>query len=520
MNLIRYIIGFAALLCFTVSCDDFLTVESPDELTSDNFWRNEQDALKGLAASYSMLEAACDIWEFAEVKWPVEAYREDMCQLGADALNYPNWVELSNYNYTNGNSQFAIYWRTNYRGLNYTNQVISNVTKMTSDKIGDEAKKLILGEAYFLRAYYHMKLILNWKRIVIRDKYILANEDLYIALSDREKVWDFIVADLQKASVQLPAARTAAEVGRATSNASNAYLGFAYLTMAWEQVDRKAELLKKAEGALSEVKGFDLEKDFISMFDGSNKNCKESIFELQFTETTANGAWYRTALHRWIGVSELYGWDEILPSQRLMDEFMKEGKIATTGNYDSRLYASIFFRDPYFNDGTGKVYGDDYDRWFCEWIKDANGNWIRKPGSAYNKPSFRKYLPRTKADLAKSRTSLNVPLMRYSNVLLMLAEVYAQQDQPAKAIPLINRVRERADMPAMTGTSKEQVMAQIEHERILEFTLENFRFYDLRRWGKAQEALHAVGRTDFNVEKHSFYPVPLQELQSNPAVRE
>ncbi len=520
MKKLLYIIGLVSLSGLIASCDDLLTVESPDELTSETFWRNKQDAEKGLAASYSMLEAAYDVWEFAEVKWPVEAYREDICDLGADALNYPNWVELSNYNYANGNSQVALYWSANYRGLNYTNQVLAKVGAMEADKIDEASKNVIVGEAYFLRAYYHMKLILNWEKIILRDKYITSQADLIAGLSQRADAWSMIVSDFAEAAKRLPASRTNEELGRATSNAANAYLGFAYLTMAWEQVDKKSEYLKNAENALLEVKGFDLEKDFISMFDGSNKNCKESVFELQFSETTANGAWYRTALHRWIGVSELYGWDEILPSQRLMDEFMKEGKIATTGNYDSRLYASIFFQDPYFNDGTGKVYGDDYDNWFCEWIKDADGNWIQKPGSAYNKPSFRKYLPRTEVDLKKSRTSLNVPLMRYSNVLLMLAEVYAQQDQPAKAIPLINRVRERADMPAMTGTSKEQVMAQIEHERMIEFPLENFRFYDLRRWGKTQAALHAIGRTGFNAAKHNFYPVPLVEIQANPNVKE
>ncbi len=516
MKKLLYIAGFIVAVLFT-ACDDLLTVESPDKLTSGTFWRNQDDALQGLAASYSMLEAAYDVWEFAEVKWPVEAYREDLVNLGEDALNYPNWVELSNFNYTNGNSQVALFWEANYRGLNYTNQVIEKVGEMSEDKIDPAIKQLIIGEAHFLRAYYHMKVLLNFERIILRDKYATTQADLLVGLSDRNVTWDFIVADFKEAANRLPKERSAGELGRATSNAANAYLGFAYLTMAAEQQDKKSEYLGKAESALLDVTGLSLVKDFISMFDGSNKNSEESVFELQFSETTANGAWYRTALHRWIGVSELDGWDEIVPSQMLMDEFMKEGKTSTLGNYDSRLYASIFFRDPYFNDGTGKVYGSDYDDWFHEWEQDANGNWIA--GAAYNKPAFRKYLPRTLAGLGMSRTSLNVPLMRYSNVLLMLAEVYAQQDQPAKAIPLINQVRDRADMPAMTGVTKEEVMAQIEHERIVEFALENFRFYDLRRWGKLEEALHAVGRTNFDVSKHQFYPIPLVEIQANPNVR-
>ena len=73
------------------------------------------------------------------------------------------------------------------------------------------------------------------------------------------------------------------------------------------------------------MKGYELEKNFNTMFDGSNKNCKESIFELQTSMSTANGANYRTQFHRWIGCSELWGWDEILPSETLVKEYMKRG---------------------------------------------------------------------------------------------------------------------------------------------------------------------------------------------------
>ena len=55
--------------------------------------------------------------------------------------------------------------------------------------------------------------------------------------------------------------------------------------------------------ALNNVKGYELVKKFSSMFDASNKNSKESIFELQTSMSSANGANYRTQLHRWIGTS-------------------------------------------------------------------------------------------------------------------------------------------------------------------------------------------------------------------------
>ena len=98
MKIKKYI--YIASLCFTsmlaTSCDDFLTLESPDKLTSDNFWINQSNAEAGLAATYGQLEYYIDTWGFAEVKWPVEAYREDIINMGNDAQNYSNWVELYN----------------------------------------------------------------------------------------------------------------------------------------------------------------------------------------------------------------------------------------------------------------------------------------------------------------------------------------------------------------------------------------------------------------------------------------
>lgn len=491
-----------ASLLTTTSCNDFLTVESPDQLTSGSFWRNESDAQAGVAAAYSQLEHYIDTWEFAEVKWPVEAYREDIIEMGNDANNYPNWVELFNLTYTNGNSQFSSYWQSNYRGISYSNQVIEKVQNIPADKIDSNIKEQIVNEAYFLRAYYHLKLLLNWEKIIVRDKYITNQADLSKALSTREEAWNFITEDLKRAT-SLPISYGADDLGRATRGAAYAYLGFVNLTRAYEENSKKSEYLSEALNALNNVQGYELVKNYSSMFDGSNKNSKESIFELQTSMSTANGANYRSQLHRWIGVGELRGWDEILPSKMLVNEYESEGQTATTGRYDSRYYETIFHQCDYYNDGTGKVYGQNYDFWF------------NTDGVAYNRPAFRKFMPTDYVGLVTSNCAINIPLMRYSNVLLMKAEVLNEQGQSALAIPLINEVRAvHGDMPPMEGSSQEDVRRQIEHERILEFPLENWRWYDLRRWGKLKTALESVGRT-FDQDKNSFYPTPLTEINTN-----
>jgi starch-binding outer membrane protein, SusD/RagB family len=379
---------------------------------------------------------------------------------------------------------------------------MTKVGAMTDAQIDAKDRTEIVAEARFMRAFYHMQLLLNWEKIVNRDVYITSSGELDKAMSERPDSWNFIVDDLQKAGADLPQKRPADNLGRATSGSAYAYLGFAYLTMASEQPEKKTEYLNEALKAFDNVKGYELESNFLSMFNGTNKNCKESIFEIQFSMSSVSGAWYRTYLHKWIGTSAFGGWDEIAPSQALMNEFKKEGKL-NNGMYDARLYESVYFNDPYFNDGTGKVY--DYD--FKDWVKD--------PEERDRVLQFRKFMPPTKAALGQKHTDVNIPLMRYANVLLMKAEALNDLGRTGEAIPLINDVRRvHGNMPAMTGTTQAEVQAQIEHERMIEFPMENLRWYDLRRWGKTAEAMAAIGRTGFDKSK-LFYPTPQTELNSN-----
>lgn len=510
MKKILYLAGLFLAATFT-SCEDFLTVESPDQLTTQRFWRDENDVQDALASAYAQLYHG-DAYATSEVRWPTEAYRADSYMLGQDAINYDTWTDLYKFSYTNGNTQFSYYYKDLYRGINFANQVIAHLPEVPAEGITEDRRKLLTAEAHFLRGYYHLMLLLNWEKIIIRDEYIENDSQLDKGLSERSACWDFVIEEL-RAATALPAERISAELGRATSGAANAYLGMAFLTRAYEEPEKKEEYLEKSLSALNEVTGYELVggEELVNMFNGRNKNCKESIFEIQYTKSTANGARYNSCIHFWIASSELGGWDEIVPSQVLVDEFMKEGQIATTGRYDSRLYNTIFFDCDYFNDGTGRVIGMDYkDRFFTE---DNEGNI-----TYYNRPVFRKFTAATQAEMDESRCAFNIPLMRYANVLLMKAEVLNEQNHPELAVPLINEVRRvHGDMPAMTGSTVDEVQAQIEHERMIEFPLEGYRWYDLRRWGKIEQSLEKAGRIGFEKGKHEFYPIPLWEINANGA---
>ena len=483
------------------SCEEFLTVQAPDQMTSGNYWKSESEALSGLASVYSQMYYGGG-WRFHEYKFVFEPFREDVVEMGPGASSYGYMTSIFNFTYSMTSSIPSTVWRYNYWGLSYSNQVIDKVTAMDDALFSPNMKERILAEARFMRGYYHMVLLLNWEQIVVREKYITSESDIDKALSTRDYAWDFIVQDFKYAASVLPMTRDAATKGRATSATANAYLGYACLTRAYEETARKAEFLEAAVQALKpeNFTGYGLVPmdKWLGMFNGTNENSEESLLELQFSPTTSGNAYYKHQTHYWIASSELWGWEGILPSTMLYQEFKKEGKISTAGGYDGRLYGTLWFKDDYFNGNPEQVWGYDYDEWFAE-----------------DKPVFRKYIPSALSGMEADETAMNMILMRYANVLLMRAEAYNEQNHPELAIPLINEVRARANMPAMQGTSQADVRAQIEHERIVEFALENFRFYDLRRWGKAKEALAAVGRTGFDPTRHNFYYIPQGEMDSN-----
>lgn len=504
MKKIFYIVSF--LCAFSLSgCDDFLTVDSPD-FSTDKFWRDKTDVEAGLSAVYGQLESRTNAYALEEIRAVVETFRGDDILTGQDVNNYPEWGAIYNFTYDNENSRIKEYWMNCYNGINYANNVIYGIGKVqeSDSKMNDADYNGTMGEALFLRAYFHFKLLLNWEEIIIRNEYLTSENQTHKSLSSRTDCWNFICGELAQAGKLLPSERPSTETGRVTKGAAYAYLGWAYLTRASEESDQKSKHLESAMAALNQVTGYELEEDYESMFNGTNKNCKESIFELQFTNSTADGTYHKHVMHYWLAPPQMDGWDEIRVSPMMYNEYLKEGRIADNGRYDARAYGSIIYNDPYYVEGEhilgynyGDIFSEDDEISYC----------------------YKKYFPTTRDDYAQDAIATNIPLMRYANVLLMKAEIYNEQNNSGQAIPLINEIRKvHGHLPAMTGSTYEEVKAQIEHERLVEFALENYRFYDLRRWNKLDIAMQKAGRKNFKAANHSFLPVPLMEIQSNNGI--
>lgn len=482
-----------------------LDQNAPDQLTTDNFYTSKDKALAGLSAAYSQLESFVGWDNYVEARSVREFYREDFVVPGADANNYPWWTEHYNFTFTSGNYAIDLLWRDNYRGINFSNQVLEGVEKMPEGSIDEASKKQIIAEAKFLRAYYHFKLLTNFEKIILRDKVPTSEADLAKGLSERKDAYDMILKDLTEAEADLPlrSAQPATELGRVSKGAAQAYIGKVNIYRAAEDQANAAAYFAEAATSLNKVitsGEYSIDPDFLSMFNGTKRNGVESVFELEQTADASNGANYRSYLNDWVAASELGGYGEIYGTQRLLTEMKKEGKVAAGGLYDPRLYGTVFFEDSYFNDPEHpRVYDYTYDEVF---------------GNGSGAIAFRKWIPAS-LDLLGRSNAINVPLMRLADVMLLYAEALNHQQKQGDAVQIINQLRQkRGNMPPLDISSEEDVSKAIMHERVMEFTLESSRFYDLRRWGLLQQNMQEAGRS-FSPDK-AFYPLPLKETANNP----
>ena len=118
----------------------------------------------------------------------------------------------------------------------------------------------------------------------------------------------------------------------------------------------------------------------------------------------------------------------------------------------------------------------------------------------------------------------NLRMLRYADVLLMFAEAeFMLSGSTAAALDAVNQVRARADMPAFT----EITMQDIEDERVKELTFERTRYFDLLRWGKVVERI--VNNPDLKSESagtnaykpgREYIAIPQNEIDGNPNFRQ
>ncbi|MCV9385079.1 RagB/SusD family nutrient uptake outer membrane protein [Reichenbachiella ulvae] len=505
MKSLKYILVVLVLFSAFSCQEDYLELSNPNQPDAAKFWKTEDDFEKGVNAIYQNLYYDGSWLRFASIALDVR---------GDDVRGDSPWPVIGlagTFTHPGDELMQQWIWIVFYGGVHRSNLVISKIDDIEWE---DTARREeLLGQAYFMRAFYNHHLVNFFNNVIIYEEALLSPEDSYRTTTDPAEARQSVIDDFAMAASLLPESYDdPADLGRATKGAAYGYLGKCLL------FDQR---YTEAADAFEEVMamGYSLMPNFLDNFTEAYENNAESIFEIQFDRSVGGTelgwvsepatTWSKTTARAITYAPVGFGWSDVVPTQWAFDQFFVEP--TTTGGVDARLDATMFYEYP-----GATVYGNDFASYYG-------------PGSGLIFPKkYQNYL--TIADEFDWRSGINERLLRYADILLMYAECQIELGDNTAAASYIQMIRDRAGLPdreaEMAAMSKAEIFDELAHQRLLEFVFEGHRFDDIRRWGWLQDPTKLAELqshdSEFNayVPGREFYFIPRAEIDANPNVEQ
>ncbi|TAE48154.1 MAG: RagB/SusD family nutrient uptake outer membrane protein [Bacteroidetes bacterium] len=462
--------------------DRFLDKEPLGVLSSETFFQTEEHAVWATNAVYEHLRS-----------WEVHVFSyvglTDIISDDADKGSTPtdaNFLsEIDNFTFDPGNVAFSTVWTGYYRGIHRANIAIERIPEIDMDP---DLKARLIGECKFLRGYFYFNLV-RWFGDVPLITADLAPDEYEQPRTPSSEVYAQIIKDFEDASAALPkkSGYSSEDLGRATQGAAQGMLARVYLSL--------GDYPKAASAAVDVIQSgeYSLYPSYADIFTRAGENSSESLFEVQATalETGGAGSQYNE-VQGVRGVPNL-GWGFNRPSDNLITEYEFR---------DPRRDATILYVGELLPDGSAFV--EDNPDIFNE---------------RYNQKAWTPAVTGGNGNGAG-----NIRILRYADILLIAAEALSQTGEVSQALGYLNQVRFRARngltniLPDVTTTDPAQLRDKIWHERRVELAMEQGRWFDLARQGRAAAVLQGVGKT-FVSGKHELLPLPQSEIDlSNDAL--
>jgi hypothetical protein len=470
----------ALLAMSTVACrQDFLDRSPQGQLTYDSFFETEEHAVQATNAVYQHFRS----FEMTALPWLGVS---DIISDDADKGSTPNDAfylnEVDDFQFDATNAAFSQTWTGCYLGIFKANQAINNIPKVDMD---ETLRNRLVGESRFLRALLYMRLVQLFGDVPIITGDLSPDEYYTQTRKPVAEVYNLIEADLKAAEAALPLKSGYApkDLGRATKGAA-------------QGMQAKLYMLKKdypaAEAACLSVinsNEYSLHANYSTNFLPEGENGIESVFEIGAVAIQAPVAGPGASPYNMVqGVrgSPNLGWGFNRPSDDLV------------ANYevgDPRRQATIIYVGEVLPDGLTIV--EDNPEILNErfnqkaWVPDHPGLQDNGPG--------------------------NIRHLRYADILLLAAEALNENGKSAEALIYLEQVRKRARgtnnfiLPEITETNPSLLRELIYKERRIELAMEQHRWFDLLRWGRANSVMTAVGKA-FQPNKHELMPLPQTEI--------
>lgn len=535
------------------SCEEALQEEVYSSFTGDNFFTDVSSAEMGLFGIYDVLASDALYGRgyllYFHTGTDQERYWRQNRGLDDDLL--------ANYQIMENNNWIGNVWTQFYNGIYRANLVIDRVTELRdqtaaisnpSNKDMEALKGYdnVLGDAYFLRAFMYFQLVKNWGDVPLRLTSNITVETLQAERNPKEEVFQQIEEDMLKAISLLPSASNVKSPGRVSKGAAQGILARIYLTWAGNPVNDTSKYEKAVEQAWAVISsgehglntgmeklevGAPYDHFFPTVFRNLAENVyepRESMWEIHFSFVGAS-RFDASTMGSWHGVTQ-----------------------HTNSSYKRgapRRYNLPTFYDSFEANDTIRR---DYSISQFEIDKDDVFKPVSRGRLRWGVGKFRRYLMNSSSP-DHNYDVMNVPVIRYADVLLMLAEGINETVENGGTLPAglslenayeaINKVRRRARMlpideadPTIdiSGSTGNFFRQQIRNERSWELCNENLRKPDLIRWGILVETVRNTGadmkdegftnENDYlpalNIQDHHvLLPIPFSaEISQNPDI--
>ena len=488
-------------LLFSGCSDSFLDVDQKGSISSGSFWETENDAI---AASNALYELASDDEMYGRgFFWYINA-SDDMVtgRVKSDPDNMKNFRCNGNEGYTSS------IWAKKYKVIKRANDIIRILPEMS---INETLKNRIMGEAFFMAGLSYFELAYHYgdenAGVPILDPLKPTEYNLPRA-ENVQTNYAYCIELFTKAVELLPELKTyspASDYGRAHKHAAYGYMARTYLYWAQYDTSKYTEAVTAADKVIESSDFYLMDtdnpaNDYRAVFTAANNFGPEYIWSV--VSNIQTGSILPGVMFENKGWGLYNGWGYYQPTKELFDEY-EPG--------DARRDVTIFKEGTVF-----KYFGQDFT-----WTQTSN-NVTGYMFGKYTEPFSDESRVNPNGD--KPSTDLNMPLLRYSEILLIKAEALIAQgkngDQP------LNEVRDRAGLLKITGAA----MSDLKHERRCELAGEwSDRHFDLVRWGDAdkiyEQPLHDhlgneawPARPQFDPAVHNVWPIPPHEIDASNGV--
>ncbi|GAB4026836.1 RagB/SusD family nutrient uptake outer membrane protein [Spirosoma gilvum] len=456
------------------SCSkEFLDLKPISSATSDNFYKTADDFKNAVNGAYASLQSG-GIFGNSYVFGDVASDNTVPPASGS----VTDQDEFDRFYIRTTNPFISGRWNDSYSAIARFNTILEKIGGVSID---EALKNRYIAETKFLRALVYFNLVRTFGDVPLVLKSIANPDEGYeYGRSPKADVYAQIEKDLTDAEGVLAVSYPTAETGRATKGAAKALLGKVYLTE--KKYAQAAAKLKE----VIDLGVYDILPNYADVFKVSNKNNKESVFDVQYKSG---------------GAGEGNSWPN-----SFAPENSGNAVIAFGGGGNNQPTADLI---------NSYEPGDKR--------KDASlaTSYVNASGQTIPYNFVKKYYdtPATNGDNGN-----NIPVIRYADVLLMYAESLNEVGYQANgdAFTYLNKIRNRAGLASKTATdipSQQAFRLAMEQERRVEFAFEGQRWYDLVRTDRAITVLNGkkdqIRLVNVLTENNLVDPIPQSQIDIN-----